>query len=153
MTTPELPLPPAPDDGPTSASSARTGPARLALPSPCYAVIFTSLRKGQDGDAYGQMAEQMVALAGEQPGYLGMHSARGPDGLGITVSYWRSNADILAWKQVSEHRAAQQAGRERWYAGYELQVTRVERAYAFGAALPGSPLQPVADAPAPTHPV
>ncbi|MFM2120936.1 MAG: hypothetical protein RL722_2404 [Pseudomonadota bacterium] len=122
----------------------------------CYAVIFTSLRNGQDRAGYYLMSERMVALATASPGYLGMHAARGPDGLGITVSYWRSLADIRAWREVAEHRAAQQAGRDHWYAGYELHVAKVERAYRFGELLEGSPLpapQPSAAAdPAPTAP-
>lgn len=32
------------------------------------------------------MAERMVALAGEQPGFLGVESVR--EGVGITASYW-----------------------------------------------------------------
>jgi heme-degrading monooxygenase HmoA len=122
---------------------------------PYYVVIFTSLRNGRDRAGYALMAEHMVALAARQPGYLGMHTARGADGLGITVSYWRSEADILAWRQVSEHRVAQQAGQDWWYAGYELQIARVERAYARGAGLLGSPLSHAtqgAGAPVRAHP-
>ena len=56
---------------------------------PYYAVVFTSLRT--DGDqGYARMAERMMELAAEQPGFLGVESARGADGLGITVSYWTS---------------------------------------------------------------
>ncbi len=54
---------------------------------PYYAVIFTSLRTDID-EGYADMASKMVQLAAEQPGFLGMESAR--DGLGITVSYWHS---------------------------------------------------------------
>lgn len=44
--------------------------------TPYYAVIFTSLRT--DGDhGYEQAAERMVELAREQPGFLGVESARG----------------------------------------------------------------------------
>jgi heme-degrading monooxygenase HmoA len=76
------------------------------------------------------MADRMAALAAEQPGYLGVDSARGADGLGITVSYWESEAAVLAWKGIAEHLGAQRLGRERWYQHYELRVARVERAYS-----------------------
>jgi heme-degrading monooxygenase HmoA len=33
------------------------------------------------------MADHMVALASEQPGFLGVESVRDGNGLGITVSY------------------------------------------------------------------
>jgi heme-degrading monooxygenase HmoA len=100
---------------------------------PYYAVIFTSQRT--DGDAgYGAMADEMVALATAQPGYLGVESARGADGLGITVSYWRSLDDIAAWRAVLAHQAARDRGRAGWYSHYELRVARVERAYGWDAA-------------------
>lgn len=94
---------------------------------PYYAVIFTSHRTAGDDAAYGDMAARMVALAAEQPGFLGVESAR--DGVGITVSYWRDETSIAAWRRNAEHRLAQQAGRDRWYADYTVRVARVERAY------------------------
>jgi heme-degrading monooxygenase HmoA len=57
------------------------------------------------------MAETMVALASEQPGFLGIESVRGSDGLGITVSYWASDEAIRNWKLHSEHQVAQRRGR------------------------------------------
>ena len=104
------------------------------MPDPPYfAVIFTSRRQPGDDDAYGAMAETMVDLAAAQDGYLGIESARGADGVGITVSYWRDEAVIAAWKANAEHLVAQRLGRARWYAGFRLRVARVERSYAFDA--------------------
>jgi heme-degrading monooxygenase HmoA len=95
---------------------------------PYYAVIFTSLRT--DGDrGYGDMAMRMAGLAAKQPGYLGMENARGADGLGLTVSYWRDEASILAWKRNTEHQKAQRAGQQTWYADFAVRITKVERAY------------------------
>jgi heme-degrading monooxygenase HmoA len=98
---------------------------------PYYAVIFTS-RRTEDDRGYGAMAEKMVALAAQQPGFLGVESARGADGLGITVSYWRDEASIAAWKRDTQHQAAQRGGKETWYSDYAVRVAKVERAY--GAA-------------------
>ena len=107
--------------------SMSTQPARLPAP-PYYAVIFTSRRTTGDR-GYGEMAARMAELAAQQPGFLGLESARGVDGLGITVSYWRDEASILAWKGDREHQQAQRAGRQTWYAGYEVRIAKVERAY------------------------
>jgi len=106
------------------------GLARTPEP-PYYAVIFTSLRTPGDVDAYGAMAERMVELAARQPGFLGVESARGPDGVGITISYWDSLAAVRAWKEHAAHRVAQQLGRAKWYAAFRLRVCRVERDSAF----------------------
>lgn len=99
------------------------------LPEPPYwAVIFTSRLRGDDPD-YETTAERMMELAARQPGFLGVESARGTDGLGMTVSYWRDEASIAAWKHQAEHAAARRMGRENWYEHYEIRIARVERAY------------------------
>jgi heme-degrading monooxygenase HmoA len=97
-----------------------------------YAVVFTSVRTAGD-DGYAQTADEMVALAAAQPGYLGVESARGPDGLGITVSYWRDEASIRAWRAHGDHAAARRSGRARWYRAYRVRVCRIEREYGFEA--------------------
>ena len=104
---------------------------------PYYAVIFTSQRTPADAD-YGATAERMGELAALQPGYLGVESARGADGLGITVSYWRSLEDIAAWRRQAEHQLARERGRADWYEGYALRIARVERAYGWERADGGS---------------
>lgn len=101
--------------------------ARTPQP-PYYAVIFTSQRTAGDR-GYADMAERMVELAARQPGYLGIDSVRNADGLGITLSYWRDEASILAWKRETEHQQAQQGGQLTWYADYQVRIAKVERAY------------------------
>ncbi|SDS49816.1 Heme-degrading monooxygenase HmoA [Pseudomonas sp. Z003-0.4C(8344-21)] len=97
----------------------------------CFAVIFTSTRTEGD-NGYAAAAQRMVELARDQPGFLGMESVRGADGIGITVSYWRSEAAILAWRDHPEHRAIQARGRSQWYSEFSTRVCRIEREYAFG---------------------
>jgi heme-degrading monooxygenase HmoA len=94
---------------------------------PYYAVIFSSIQTGSL-DGYAEMAEEMDALGREQPGFLGIESAR--SGLGITVSYWRSLEDLQAWKRVARHRVAQKLGRERWYESYVTRVALVQYEYS-----------------------
>lgn len=97
---------------------------------PYYAVIFTSTRADDDGAEYGSTAARMVELAAEQPGFLGIESVRA--GLaGITVSYWRSEADIAHWRDDAEHRIARERGRSGWYTEFRLRVVKVEREYGF----------------------
>ncbi len=95
---------------------------------PYYAVIFSSRRTAGDR-GYAEMSARMVDLGSRYEGFLGIESARGADGVGITVSYWRDEAALLAWKRDEAHRHAQRAGRDTWYEEYEVRVARVERAY------------------------
>ena len=99
---------------------------------PYYAVIFTSVRTESDNAEYADMAARMAILAAQQPGYLGMESARNE--VGITVSYWRDLEATRAWKRVAEHLGAQRLGRDRWYASYRVRISRVEREYGFTRA-------------------
>ncbi|HEV7196054.1 MAG TPA: antibiotic biosynthesis monooxygenase [Pedococcus sp.] len=96
-------------------------------PEPPYvAVIFTSTRT--EGDrGYESMSESMRELASEQPGYLGIESAR--DDLGITVSYWINEDSARAWKDVAAHLVAQRRGQEVWYQDYRVRVATVGREY------------------------
>jgi heme-degrading monooxygenase HmoA len=96
---------------------------------PYFAVIFTSLRAAGDDEAYGKMSEDMMALAAQQPGYLGVESAR--DGVGITVSYWRDLESIRSWKRNADHLMAQREGRAKWYDAFTTRIARVERDYSF----------------------
>lgn len=98
---------------------------------PYYAVIFTSLRTEGD-NGYTETARRMVELAAQQPGFLGMESAR--DGVGVTVSYWESLEAIRAWKANAEHLLAQERGRRDWYSAFKTRIAKVERDYGFGDA-------------------
>jgi heme-degrading monooxygenase HmoA len=95
---------------------------------PYYAVIFTSIRTGVD-EGYEEMAVKMVELAQQQPGYLGVETARNETG--ITVSYWKDLQSIKEWKQHADHLIAQQLGRQKWYEAYKTRICLVERDYDF----------------------
>ena len=97
---------------------------------PYFAVIFTSLRTAVDVD-YELTAQRMVELARAQPGFLGVETARDAGGLGITVSYWDSEAAISAWREHAEHTLARERGRTQWYRQFALRVARVERAHGW----------------------
>ncbi|MBV7298196.1 antibiotic biosynthesis monooxygenase family protein [Enterovibrio paralichthyis] len=94
---------------------------------PYYAVIFTNIRTDIE-EGYGEMAERMVEMAKQQPGFLGVESAR--DGLGITVSYWTDLDAIKLWKDNVEHVEAQRLGHKKWYATFTTRIAKVERDYS-----------------------
>lgn len=75
------------------------------------------------------MADRMLKLASQQPGFLGAESVRDTNGFGITVSYWSSEKAISDWKAHSEHKPVQEVGKRVWYSDYHLRVAMVSRAY------------------------
>lgn len=98
----------------------------MATPHPpYYAVVFSSQRTGAD-DGYGVVADRMVELAAQQPGFLGVESVRDAAGAGITVSYWSDRESIGRWRDEAEHRLAQSRGMAEWYASFSLRICRVE---------------------------
>jgi len=97
---------------------------------PYYAVIFTSKRTDSENEAYAEMAQKMVALSKEQPGFLGVESARNE--LGITISYWENLEAIQHWKANLKHLEAQNKGKSAWYEWYHVRICKVEGEYQFG---------------------
>lgn len=92
-----------------------------------YAVIFKA-RIRQLDDEYFDTAARMRELAKHHYGCVEFTSAQ-EDGLEIAISYWQRESDILRWKQDPEHLRAQQLGRTRWYASYQVEVVEIKRHY------------------------
>jgi heme-degrading monooxygenase HmoA len=47
----------------------------------------------------------------------------------LSLSFWRDEAAVRAWRCQAHHRTAQQAGRSAVFAGYRLRVATVLRDY------------------------
>ena len=102
-------------------------------PKPYFAVIFTAQRSLSGDDIYEITSDRMMQLAQQQPGFLGVESVRGDDGLGITVSYWRDPKSIRNWRKNSEHLVAQEMGRQEFYQWYRVRIDEVADDHAFFA--------------------
>jgi heme-degrading monooxygenase HmoA len=95
-----------------------------------YVVIFRAKVRSHDAE-YVDVAARMRELALGEFGCIEFHSVtEGRDE--IALSYWPNEESIRAWKEHPEHVRAQQAGRERWYESYSVQVARVTREYRGG---------------------
>lgn len=94
-------------------------------------MIFVSQRAAVDAEGYAKAAQEMVRAAEQFPGYRGIHSVRGADGVGITISYWESEDAARAWKQDAAHTAIREQGRAAWYEWYEMIVADVTRSYGW----------------------
>lgn len=93
------------------------------------AVIFVSLATGEDVEGYAAAGAEAEALAAAQPGYRGIESVRGADGVGISVSYWVDETTAVAWRQHPRHAEIRDMGRGRWYQWYSLHVAEISRSY------------------------
>jgi heme-degrading monooxygenase HmoA len=106
------------------------------LSPPFHAVIFVSQRTPGD-NGYPEESARMSAMVKQQPGFLGMESARGADGKGITVAFFESEEAIRDWGRVEQHRQTQAKGREIWYESYQIYYSNVERIRSW--VKPGAP--------------
>ena len=100
-------------------------PNNNGWPERYFAVIFTAQRSLSGDDIYDITADRMVLLARRQPGFLGVESVRGDDGIGITVSYWVDCDAIANWRHQAEHLAAQALGRQEFYDWYRVRIAEV----------------------------
>ena len=92
-----------------------------------FVVVFRARVRQFDAE-YSAMAARMRELALSQFGCLSFNATTESD-QEIAVSYWPDEASIRAWKQQAEHLEAQQLGRNRWYASYEVDIAEVKRSY------------------------
>jgi heme-degrading monooxygenase HmoA len=47
----------------------------------------------------------------------------------LSISFWRDEASVAAWRRQAHHRLAQHKGRTEIFAGYRLRVAHVLRDY------------------------
>jgi heme-degrading monooxygenase HmoA len=47
----------------------------------------------------------------------------------LSLSFWRDEEAVKAWRNTEEHRQAQKAGRDGIFAGYRLRIAHVVRDY------------------------
>jgi heme-degrading monooxygenase HmoA len=74
----------------------------------------------------------MDELVATMPGYLSHTSFRDNEtNQGVTISYFRSMDELVAWKNVPEHREAQALGRTSFYTEYEIEVAEIVRHYGW----------------------
>ncbi|HUV21030.1 MAG TPA: antibiotic biosynthesis monooxygenase [Gammaproteobacteria bacterium] len=48
----------------------------------------------------------------------------------LSLSFWRDEAAISAWRNLDQHRSAQRAGRDHLFRDYRLRVASVTRDYS-----------------------
>ncbi|MFM1796278.1 MAG: hypothetical protein RL733_59 [Actinomycetota bacterium] len=99
-----------------------------------FVVIFRSTRKLDDGQKYSEWSEKMEVLVKAIDGYehhFGFRDELSRDG--VTVSYFTSLEAISHWKNLDDHKVAQQLGRDSFYKEYSVQVCEVLRGYVFKA--------------------
>ncbi|MBZ9806882.1 MULTISPECIES: antibiotic biosynthesis monooxygenase family protein [unclassified Mesorhizobium] len=95
------------------------------------AVIFEVEPAAGRRDAYLGIAAQLRPLLEGIDGFISVErfqSLANPDRI-LSLSFWRDEEAVKAWRNTQEHRQAQQAGRGGIFAGYRLRIAHVVRDY------------------------
>lgn len=99
------------------------------------AVIFEVEPADGRRDQYLAIAADLRPLLDDIDGFISIErfqSLADPDRI-LSLSFWRDEAAILAWRRLEKHRAAQAAGRAQVFRDYRLRVAGVIRDYGMTA--------------------
>jgi len=96
-------------------------------------VLFRS-KLVSEPDGYAEMAQEMLDLAKTMPGFVDVQAYTSDAGERLTLVWWEDEETLRAWRTHARHLVAQQAGRERWYEYYDLEVAEVKRQKRFERA-------------------
>jgi len=98
-----------------------------------HVIVFRSrLRDGIETE-YGAHAGKIYELAIKQPGFVDAKDFVADDGERLALIEWASSPELDAWRELGEHRAAQERGRSHYYAEYSLQICPELRGSKFRA--------------------
>lgn len=95
------------------------------------AVIFEVEPHPDKRGAYLDMAAEMRALLDEADGFISVErfeSLTQPGKL-LSLSFWRDEEAIEAWRKLERHRGAQRMGRTSYFRDYRLRIAGVIRDY------------------------
>jgi heme-degrading monooxygenase HmoA len=95
------------------------------------AVIFEVEPAADGHDAYLEHAARLKPMLEKMDGFISVErfqSLTDPGKL-VSLSFWRDEAAVRAWREHPEHRATQAAGRAGIFRDYRLRVAHVVRDY------------------------
>ncbi len=93
--------------------------------------IFRSRLRPENADEFHELADKMMKLAEAMPGFVSYKLYTSEDGERCSIVEFESHEELLAWRNLPEHREAQRIGRERYYQEYTLHVTEPVRESQF----------------------
>ena len=93
--------------------------------------VFRSRLRSDAGAEYEAMAAEMLELGRARPGFVDFKSFTADDGERVSIVTFADDVSHRAWRDQVDHRRAQQAGRDRFYSCYSVQVAECRTTHAF----------------------
>ncbi len=97
-----------------------------------YAVIFEVRPKAERIDEYLDLAAELRPELEKIDGFISIERFKSltDEGKVLSLSMWRDEAAITAWRNVAQHREAQAKGRAVIFDDYRIRVAEVLRDYS-----------------------
>jgi heme-degrading monooxygenase HmoA len=96
--------------------------------------VFRSRVRPEATAEYEARAAEMLDLAKTMPGLVDVKSFAADDGEHVTLATFTDAETQRAWREQADHRRAQRAGRDRFYAEYSVQVCECTKVRSFTVA-------------------
>lgn len=95
------------------------------------AVIFEVEPHANKASRYFDLAAAMRAELEAIDGFISVErfQSLATPGKFLSLSFWRDEGAVRAWRSHTRHRAGQQEGRQSVFAGYRIRVAQVLRDY------------------------
>ncbi|MCX3307781.1 antibiotic biosynthesis monooxygenase [Pantoea vagans] len=96
------------------------------------AVLFEAEARPEHQMRYLQLAADLSPLLKDIDGFISIErfQSLGDERKILSLSWWRDDAAVQAWKRNLCHQAAQREGRETLFAGYRIRIAALVREYA-----------------------
>ena len=95
------------------------------------AVIFEVVPSAAGRESYFEIAADLKPLLETIDGFISVErfQSLADPGKFLSLSFWRDEQAVLAWRNTPDHRAAQAAGRGGVFESYRLRIASVIRDY------------------------
>lgn len=97
-----------------------------------YAVIFEVRPKGDRIEEYLDIAAALRPELEKIDGFISIERFKSltDEGKVLSLSIWRDEAAIAAWRNLAQHREAQAKGRAGIFDDYRIRVAEIHRDYS-----------------------
>lgn len=95
------------------------------------AVIFEVVPREGRGDAYFDLAAELRPELEKIDGFISVErfQSLANEGKYVSLSFWRDEAAVAAWREHARHRLAQAKGKAEIFADFRIRVAEVVRDY------------------------
>ena len=94
-------------------------------------VFRTRIKDGTDEQALTALGERMYEIASAMPGFISYKDFVAADGEIVSIDEFDSMESLAAWRDHPDQQAAQEDGRQKFFAAYQVQICTPVRSYRF----------------------